>query len=227
MHHSNLRSADRDLVKLDRVRSEIEAEFPRSASPNLMSAEARARAIERGVLALYRWYTAHSQAPPETGIPTPVSTGARFGVIIQLPQAQPRATPYARAGGSRRGVSMTARLAAFQRDIDDVINASRAAAGERDIRHARFFLFLCRLTEVAGFALGTWSLNPFAPMLIALAQVGRWGLAHQILHCSYDGLRAVLTGCEVQGSRVDGAGIGTGVTGLSLTPGNTSTTFTM
>jgi fatty acid desaturase len=81
---------------------------------------------------------------------------------------------------------MTARLAAFQRDIDDVINACRAAAGKRDIRHARFFLFLCRLTEVAGLALGAWSLNPFAPILIGLAQVGRWGLAHQILHCSYD-----------------------------------------
>jgi acyl-[acyl-carrier-protein] desaturase len=62
VHCLNLKSADIDPVSLDRVRSEIEAEFPRSASPSLMSAEARARAIERGVLALYRWYTAHSQA---------------------------------------------------------------------------------------------------------------------------------------------------------------------
>jgi fatty acid desaturase len=94
---------------------------------------------------------------------------------------------------------MTAGLAALQRDIDTVINARRAAAGERDIRHARLFLFLCWLTELLGLGLGLWRLNPVAPILIALAEAGRWGLAHQILHCSYD----KIPGCPdwLRGSR--------------------------
>ncbi len=84
---------------------------------------------------------------------------------------------------------MTANLAELQRDIDTVVNARRAAAGERDIRHAQFFLFLCRVTELLGLGFAVWRLNPLAPILIALAHVGRWGLAHQIFHCSYDRIR--------------------------------------
>jgi len=39
---------------------------------------------------------------------------------------------------------------------------------------------------VVGWALAAWRFNPLSPFLIAVAQMGRWGLAHQILHCSYD-----------------------------------------
>ena len=45
---------------LTALRHELDADRPRHACA-LLSAEARARSIERGILGLYRWYTEHSQ----------------------------------------------------------------------------------------------------------------------------------------------------------------------
>ena len=49
-----------DTCSLDVLRHELDADRPRHARA-LMSAEARARAIERGILGLYRWYSEQSQ----------------------------------------------------------------------------------------------------------------------------------------------------------------------
>src|SRR5438045_8926129 len=48
------------ISALDRLRTEWDDERPRHARA-LLSREARARAIERGITGLYRWYSAHSQ----------------------------------------------------------------------------------------------------------------------------------------------------------------------
>jgi acyl-[acyl-carrier-protein] desaturase len=52
--------ADMETGALTALRHELDADRPRHARA-LLSAAARARAIERGILGLYRWYTAHSQ----------------------------------------------------------------------------------------------------------------------------------------------------------------------
>ena len=49
-----------DTCSLNVLRHELDADRPRHARA-LMSAEARARAIERGILGLYRWYSEQSQ----------------------------------------------------------------------------------------------------------------------------------------------------------------------
>lgn len=78
------------------------------------------------------------------------------------------------------------RARALQADIDRVLSAARSSTGDEDIRHVRAFSLATRLIAAGGYILGAVSVNPLAPILITLSNIGRWGLAHQILHCSYD-----------------------------------------
>jgi hypothetical protein len=88
---------------------------------------------------------------------------------------------------------------AFQADLDRVVLAARLSTSYADIRQVKFFSFFGRLVEISGYILAAWRLNPLSPVLIALAQTGRWAIAHQVLHCSYD----PIPGCPqwLRGSR--------------------------
>jgi fatty acid desaturase len=76
----------------------------------------------------------------------------------------------------------------FSADLDAVISTHRNAVSRRDLDHAVRFNWLGRTMSLAGYALAAWQLNPLSPLLVVMAQMGRWGLAHQILHRSYDRL---------------------------------------
>jgi fatty acid desaturase len=98
----------------------------------------------------------------------------------------PSTVAEAGAADAAPDVGVPDRLAALQAAIDRILTERRAATSGEDVRHARRFAWLGRAFELTGYALGAWSINPVAPLLIVVAHTGRWGLAHQILHCSYD-----------------------------------------
>ena len=77
-------------------------------------------------------------------------------------------------------------LAAFRESVERIVLEHRASAGPDDIRHVRVFDWIGRVIGLTGYILAAWQLNPLSPILIVIAQMGRWGLAHQILHHSYD-----------------------------------------
>jgi len=76
----------------------------------------------------------------------------------------------------------------FSADLDAVISRHRQDACRDDLMHALRFSWLGRALALAGYLLASWHLNPLSPLLLVIAQMGRWGLAHQILHRSYDRL---------------------------------------
>jgi fatty acid desaturase len=83
----------------------------------------------------------------------------------------------------RRGIEEPSN---FRFTVERIIQEQRSSASFRDIRHIRAFDVFGRIVALLAYALSAWRLNPMSPVLIVIAQMGRWGLAHQVLHHAYD-----------------------------------------
>jgi fatty acid desaturase len=79
-------------------------------------------------------------------------------------------------------------LRSFRLAVDQAIRETRSTAGTKDLNHCRLYTALSRLVVVLGLSLAAWQLNPLSPLLVVLGWMGRWGIAHQILHRSYSGI---------------------------------------
>lgn len=80
---------------------------------------------------------------------------------------------------------------AFAAELDALQCRLKSSISSKDISYIKIAEIAGRGCTLAGFATAWWIFNPLSIFLIAVGQVGRWAIAHHVLHRAFDGVPGV------------------------------------